>query len=710
MENNTQEQILNLIDKSQNILLLTHAKADCDGLGSMISMYLALQGLGKNIVAATNDPAPDSLSFLPSINIVQNSVASNNFIISLDIQKTPLNKIKYKLTEDKSTINIIVTPKIGRFKNEDVKLGQEEVNFDLIITFDTGNLEHLGPIYDDNAELFFKTPLINIDHHASNTDYGQINHVDMVAASTTEVMIGLLENMEKRYGKKFLNEDVATLLLAGLITDTGSFQHANTSPKAMEVAAKLLGMGARQQEIIKNIYKTKKLSTLKLWGTVLSKVETDPVYRLVWSSISKNDLNETGASAEESEGIIDDLLSNAPGAEIIMLFKYNEEGYVSVSMRSTTNSADVGKISAEMGGGGHVRAAGFKRRDGSSLERLIEDTLTKVRQYQGQRLNIHPEAVKQIMENQAPLDQKKESPHPEAETKTEESERKTPKNVQYLEFKDQRENTAKETPVDQPLASKEEKKEELKPAKEANDKSLNQQKPIKKKEESQPENKTEAKAVNEKAPEVKAEGKSVKELQKDFVSKKVEKTPSKKVNLPIPEKLNVEAKNEEKPKNETPNTPEKAPSTQITNTTSPQPNNHQNSTPQTPSPAPTPPRKMVNIPTTPPPKPLNPPAPKAIPAPQQPAVAPTPAFSPAAQPVTQTAPTAPQTPPAQTNQAAVTPQISQPTAPTAPQSTQNQAPQAPIQPTPAPPPLPPTLNQNPGQNGANQEIPPAPLV
>ena len=106
MDSNLKDQILNLIDKSQSILLLTHAKADCDGLGAMISMYLTLQSLGKEVVAATNDPAPDNLGFLPSINIVQNSIASKNFVITLDLSRTPLNKIKYKLADDQKSVNI----------------------------------------------------------------------------------------------------------------------------------------------------------------------------------------------------------------------------------------------------------------------------------------------------------------------------------------------------------------------------------------------------------------------------------------------------------------------------------------------------------------------------------------------------------------------------------------------------------------------------
>ena len=389
MESNTTDQILNLIDKSQNILLLTHARADCDGLGAMLSLYLILNELGKNVTAVTNDPTPENLAFLPSISIVQSSMASSkDFIISLDLSKTPLSKIKYNM--EGNQINIIITPKGGGYTKEDVSFKDGGNKYDLIIVLDAGNLEHLGPIYDQNSELFFETPIINIDHHSSNNDFGQVNMVDMVAASTTEVLYPIIKEMEKKYDKKFLTEDISTLLLAGIITDTGSFQHANTSPKSMEVAAKLLDYGARQQEIIKNIYKTKKLSTLKLWGIVLSKVQVDPIYRMVWSTISKDDLTDADAESNESESIIDDLLTNAPGAEVIMLIKYNEEGYTSVSMRSTTNAVDVGQICADMGGGGHIRAAGYKIRNGQPFDQVISEALSNVRKYQSKRLNIQP--------------------------------------------------------------------------------------------------------------------------------------------------------------------------------------------------------------------------------------------------------------------------------------------------------------------------------
>lgn len=381
------DQTINLIEKSQKILLLAHARVDCDGLGAALSASAILKTMGKEVTVATHDPAPENLHFLPSIDILQNSLSGNtDFIISIDTSKIPIGKLKYSKEDHK--FNIIITPKEGAINESDISFQHGMSQFDLIFVMDTGNLEHLGGLYEDNVEMFFKTPVINIDHHASNTDFGQVNMVDVNASSTTEVLYEFFDYLEKKLNKKLITEDVATLLLAGIITDTGSFQHANTSPRAMETASKLLDLGARQQEIIKNIYKTKKLSTLKLWGIILSKVQVDPVHRMVWSAISKDDLQEAEATGEETEGVIDDLLTNAPGAEVIFLIK-ESPAYTSVSMRSTTNAADVGKFCADHDGGGHVRAAGFKIRDGRPFSQAVNDAVNLVRQFQAERLNIH---------------------------------------------------------------------------------------------------------------------------------------------------------------------------------------------------------------------------------------------------------------------------------------------------------------------------------
>ena len=435
MDQSVYDQITNLLEKSQKILLLTHAKADCDGLGACLAAYSVLKELGKEVVVATADPVKENLHFLPAIDILQNSLAAaTDFVITLDSTEAGISKIRYNIEDHK--VNIIVTPKTGTFSESDVSFQKGETKFDLIFVFDTGNLEYLGPIYEQNVDMFYETPVVNIDHHTSNTDFGQVNLVNVTAASATEILYEYLDYLEKKYNKKLITEDVATLLLAGIITDTGSFQHANTSPQSMETASRLLDLGGRQQEIIKNIYKTKKLSTLKLWGIVLSKVQVDPVHRMVWSVISQDDLKEAEASSDETEGIIDDLLTNAPGAEVIFLVKQTEEDLLSVSMRSSSSQIDVGKFSAEQGGGGHARAAGFRVRNGRPFDQIVSDVVAKVRKFQAERLNIHEEDLKKPVEG--PVEEPAEKPKPAEEVK---KEPEKPSETTYLDFKAPKEAT-----------------------------------------------------------------------------------------------------------------------------------------------------------------------------------------------------------------------------------------------------------------------------
>lgn len=168
-------------------------------------------------------------------------------------------------------------------------------------------------------------------------------------------------------------------------------------------------------------------------------------------------MEATQAHPDEAEGIIDDLLSNAPGAEIIMLIKHNEGDYISVSMRSTTNSADVGKICKEMGGGGHVRAAGYKVRDGRTVEQVTQEILKTVEAYQAQRLNLHTHVTpEEVKINKATL--KKTKPAKKKEEKTADK-KAGDKKVTALEFK------VPETSTPPVKAKSEVKKQEGKPDK-----------------------------------------------------------------------------------------------------------------------------------------------------------------------------------------------------------------------------------------------------
>ena len=391
MNSSPLQQAVNLIQRSQKILLLSSSPPDGDSLGSALALYLFLKKYDakKEITAVCADPVPDVYQFLPKDEVIKdNFVASRDFIVTLESPKAEVKKVDYQIENNK--VNIVITPRKGNYTEKNVTFSHGVGKYDLIVVLDAGDLEQLGALYEDHIDFFFSVPVINLDHHASNTNFGQVNLVDITASSTTEILYQALKELDQ--GKGLIDEDIATALLAGIITDTGSFQNANTTPKALAVSAELVNLGARQQEIIKHVYKTKHLSTLKLWGRVLSRIKNDPTYRIVWSLISQEDLIDTESLPEETGNIIDELMTNTPGAEIILLLKEKKPGLVKGSLRTTTASCDASKIADLFGGGGHVQAAGFKV-EGKSLEEAENFIIKKIKDFQAKRLPVIREGL-----------------------------------------------------------------------------------------------------------------------------------------------------------------------------------------------------------------------------------------------------------------------------------------------------------------------------
>lgn len=355
--NRTQAE--DLLRNAKNILIAPSSPMDGDSVGSSLALMVVLRKMGKQVTVVGYEHMPDALKFLPFVSQIQPSIApSRDLVISLSTENAEVDHLKYEVEQGK--INIIVTAKEGRFTPQDLSFQSKEAEFDLIVTVDTGDLVQLGKLYEEHKDLFARIPVLNIDHHASNGKFGSHNYLEYGFAATTQMITPILQNFEKERGEELIDEDVATLLLVGIITDTGSFQHSNTTPEAFEVAADLLERGARQQEIIKHIFKTKSLATLKLWGRVLSKIQYEPTLKLVYSTITLQDLADTGANSDDTGGIIDELMSNAPGSEVVMLLKEKEPGFISGSFRAPGQVADVSEIAKSMNGGGHKKAAGFR--------------------------------------------------------------------------------------------------------------------------------------------------------------------------------------------------------------------------------------------------------------------------------------------------------------------------------------------------------------
>jgi phosphoesterase RecJ-like protein len=365
------------IEDHQRILVVPHANVDPDGLSSALAMYHALQALGKDVTVVCPDTPPESLSFLPGFPKLSTQIEEHqNFVITVNLEGgMEIDKLRYSVEDHR--VNIIVVPKKGVIRPDRVTFGEGDKHYDLIIAVDTADLALFGSLYSDHVDLFSTTPILNIDHHISNTRFGQIHLIDPVSSSATEVLYHWFTHVPVL--SKAITPDVATLLLTGLITDTRSFQNPNTTPRSLEIAAELLERGARQQEIIQHIYKTKPLSTLRIWGRALNRIEVDRSSGVVWSSISREDLAEMGAESRETHGILDELISTIPGADVYVLFTEVESGGLKASLRSTA-SIDVSRLSAEAyGGGGHARAAGFRIAQFSNFSLQVLSCIEKLR-------------------------------------------------------------------------------------------------------------------------------------------------------------------------------------------------------------------------------------------------------------------------------------------------------------------------------------------
>lgn len=372
------------VQAHNRLLIIPHANVDPDGLGSALACYHVFRAMGKDVTVICPDTKPESLNFLPGFEKLEEEIQENkDFIVTINLDEgVEVDKLRYTVEDQK--VNIIVMPRKGRISSQQVHLHEGDAKYDLIVVVDTADTALLGSVYREHLDLFADVPILNIDHHISNTGFGQLQLIDPTAASATEVLYHWF-TQEPTF-TEHISPDVATLLLTGLITDTRSFQNPNTTPRSLEVAAELLERGARQQEIIQHIYKTKPLSTLKIWGRALNRIQVDSKARIVWSAISTEDLAEMEAGSKETHGILDELISTIPDADVYVLFTELEDGGLKASMRSTA-AVDVSALAGKaFGGGGHARAAGFRVTGFENFQlQVMECVRTLIRGMQSQR-------------------------------------------------------------------------------------------------------------------------------------------------------------------------------------------------------------------------------------------------------------------------------------------------------------------------------------
>lgn len=300
--NQSYEDAKNLISKSGNILIISHRKPDADTLGSAICLKLWIGALQKDTTLACIDRPSPVFSFLPAIT---------EFVHEFSLKK-----------------------------------------YDLVIIVDAG-ASYMTNFHLKYENLFSAgVPIINIDHHASNDMFGQINIVDAKAASTTIIIYRFLKYLEVA-----LDNEMATSLLAGIYGDTGGFMHSNTSKEVFDVSAELMKFGANIKDITASLFRNKPVSMLKLWGRVLENAHVTHE-NVVVSVIKEEDYTDVSSGPEQLSGIVD-YLNMVPDSKFAVLLNEDRRGNVKGSFRTRNNDIDLSRIAAVFGGGGHPKASGF---------------------------------------------------------------------------------------------------------------------------------------------------------------------------------------------------------------------------------------------------------------------------------------------------------------------------------------------------------------
>jgi bifunctional oligoribonuclease and PAP phosphatase NrnA len=222
---------------------------------------------------------------------------------------------------------------------------------DLVVTFDCGSLGRLVELGGPASAAKDRGALIVLDHHATNDRYGSINVVQTKAAATAVVV----RELARELGWP-LTREAATCLYVGLVTDTGRFQFSSTNPSVFTLAAELMAFDIPVSRLNRELFDEHSYAYLQLASRVLGRAVLDADREMIYTNVSQADLTEFGVPYDEVEGLIE-WIRSASEAEVAVIYKEATDG-VRVSMRSLSK-VDIGAVAVSLGGGGHVRAAGF---------------------------------------------------------------------------------------------------------------------------------------------------------------------------------------------------------------------------------------------------------------------------------------------------------------------------------------------------------------
>lgn len=290
------KQASQLIQSAHRPLLICHIAPDGDAIGSLTGLGRALRHMSLEPIMACPDPIPPRFNYIPGVKAVVQDVATS---------------------------------------------------FDLVVSLDCSDLARLG--HFPQMPTFEGTPLINIDHHVTNLNFGDVNLVEPHASSTAEILLRLLEYMAVP-----LDAESATALLTGIVTDTRGFRTSNVTVQVMEAALRLMRAGASLPCITYHGLDRRPIAALRLWGAAMALLQIKE--RVVWTSIPLAMRRAVGYAGNGDAGLVNFLVS-ADAADVAVVFVEREDGHIEVGLRAVPGF-DVAPVALQLGGGGHALAAG----------------------------------------------------------------------------------------------------------------------------------------------------------------------------------------------------------------------------------------------------------------------------------------------------------------------------------------------------------------
>ncbi|MBI1907852.1 hypothetical protein HYS28_00325 [Candidatus Uhrbacteria bacterium] len=323
------EQFLATLKRAERPVIMLPEMAHTDDFATAFGLAKLLAKLGKTPeIATSGGAAPKQLAFLGDMPVRGDLPNIRSLTITVDVAAAKVDELSYAVEDDRLRIHL--TPKSGAWSGEDVEVMTTSYRYDLIITIGAHDLASLGTLGGTYADFLFSTPIIAIDHGTANEHFGALNMVDMGAVANGEVCFELM----CRVDESLIDEDIATCFLTGMIAKTKSFKTHNVTPKTLKVAGSLMNKGARRDEIIEKLYRTRSVETLRLWGRALARLKVDEERHIVWTLLTRQDFVNAGADEAALGDIVEELLASSPEAQIVVIFYEHKDGYIAATLHA----------------------------------------------------------------------------------------------------------------------------------------------------------------------------------------------------------------------------------------------------------------------------------------------------------------------------------------------------------------------------------------